>query len=82
MIKISKNIAVSESGFIFNPTTGDSFSCNGVAADVINLLKENQNIEQVKTRIIEKYDVQESEIDKDLQDLWLQLRDNNLLDSI
>ena len=80
MVKISKNIAVSESGFIFNPTTGDSFSCNAVAADVINLLKENLSLEQVKARIIEKYEVQESELDKDLQDLWLQLRDNNLLE--
>ncbi len=79
-MKISKNIAVSESGFIFNPTTGDSFSCNAVAADVINLLKENQTLEQVKTRIIEKYEVHASELDKDLQDLWLQLRDNNLLE--
>ncbi len=79
MVKISKNIAISESGFIFNPSTGDSFSCNDVAADVINLLKENRSIEQVKAQIIEKYNVQESELDKDLQDLWLQLRDNNLL---
>jgi diphthamide synthase (EF-2-diphthine--ammonia ligase) len=79
-MKISKNIAVSESGFIFNPTTGDSFSCNAVAADIINLLKENMTLEQVKSRIMLKYEVQESEIDKDLQDLWLQLRDNNLLE--
>jgi hypothetical protein len=45
------------------------------------LLKENQSIEQVKARIIEKYHVQEVELDKDLQDLWLQLRDNNLLEA-
>ena len=82
MVKIAKNIAVSESGFIFNPTTGDSFSCNAVAADVINLLKENLSIEQVKERVMDKYSVQEAELDKDLQDLWLQLRDHNLLDAL
>lgn len=78
-MKLSKNIAISESGFIFNPTTGDSFSCNSVAADIVNLLKEGLSKEEIKKKIVTKYDVDTAMFDKDLQDFNLQLRDNNLL---
>jgi len=78
-MKLSKNIAISESGFIFNPTTGDSFSCNSVAADIVNLLKEGLSKEEIKKKIVSKYDVDTGMFDKDLQDFNLQLRDNNLL---
>jgi DNA-directed RNA polymerase delta subunit len=79
VIKISRNIAISESGFIFNPATGDSFTCNEVAADIINLLKENLSLEDLIKRILEKYDIEETDLDRDLQDFWMQMRDHNLL---
>ncbi len=78
-MKLSKNIAISESGFIFNPTTGDSFSCNAVASDIVNFLKEGLPKDEIKKRIAAKYDVDLAMFDKDLQDFQLQLRDNNLL---
>jgi hypothetical protein len=78
-MKLSKNIAISESGFIFNPTTGDSFSCNSVAADIVNLLKEGLPKEEIKKKIVAKYDVDTTMFDRDLQDFNLQLRENNLL---
>jgi hypothetical protein len=37
---LRKNIATSESGFIFNPATGDSFSANPVAAEILLQLKQ------------------------------------------
>ncbi len=80
-MRLAKNIAVSETGFLFNPGSGDSFSCNPVAADVINLLKEGKSAAQISAQIISKYDVDEAEFEKDLQDFWMQLKENNLLNT-
>jgi len=78
-MRLAKNIAVSESGFLFNPSSGDSFSCNQVAADVINLLKEGRTSDQIKDAITLKYEVDASDFERDLQDFWMQMKDNNLL---
>jgi Coenzyme PQQ synthesis protein D (PqqD) len=78
-MRLAKNIAVSESGFLFNPSSGDSFSCNQVAADVINLLKEGKTSYQIKKAITLKYEVDTSDFERDLQDFWMQMKDNNLL---
>ncbi|MFM2358786.1 MAG: hypothetical protein RLY16_779, partial [Bacteroidota bacterium] len=38
-MQLKKNIATSDAGFIFNPSTGDSFSANPLAAEIILELK-------------------------------------------
>ena len=38
-MKINRNLAISENGFVFNPTTGDSFSVNEIGALIINEIK-------------------------------------------
>lgn len=78
-MKLNKNLAVSETGFIFNPSSGDSFSANPIGAEVLNMLKENKDIDFVKTAILEKYDVEASQLEKDIDDFLVLLRDNNLL---
>jgi hypothetical protein len=77
-MKINKNIAVSESGFIFNPSSGDSFSANQIGADIITLMKEEKKIPEIIKTISSKYDVEPSVFEKDLEDFISQLRDNNL----
>jgi hypothetical protein len=39
-MRIRKNIAISENGFIFNPLTGDSFSVNETGIFIIQKLKK------------------------------------------
>lgn len=77
-MRINKNIAISESGFIFNPTSGDSFSANQIGADIITLMKEDKKLPEIIKTISVKYDVEPSVFEKDLEDFVIQLRDNNL----
>ena len=77
---IKKNIATSESGFIFNPSTGDSFSANPMANEIIQSLKEGQSIQKIKSSIIDRYDVDVFQLEKDLDNFVLQLREANLLE--
>ena len=42
---IKSNIALSDNGFVFNPSTGDSFTLNNTGKEVLILIKEGKNIE-------------------------------------
>ena len=77
---LKKNIATSESGFIFNPTTGDSYSANPMAADILLKMKEGNSDETIKDFIKETYDVSSSQLEKDWDDFINQLRSANLLE--
>jgi hypothetical protein len=80
-MKIKKNIASSETGFLFNPGTGDSFTANPVATDILQLMKENKSDAEIQKQILEKYQVDKTQLSKDWDDFMIQLRDNNLLES-
>ena len=57
MNKLKKNIAISESGFIFNPTTGDSFSVNELGKIIIEALKAEKSYNELAEEVILEYDV-------------------------
>ena len=38
-MKLKRNIAVSESGFLFDPTSGESYSLNEQGLEILNLMK-------------------------------------------
>ena len=42
-MKINKDLAISENGFLFNPATGESFTANPMAFEIIRMLKEGQS---------------------------------------
>ncbi len=77
---LKKNIATSESGFIFNPTTGDSYSANPIAAEILLKIKEGFSEASIKDFIKETYDVTASQIEKDWDDFINQLKAANLLE--
>ena len=78
-MKISKNLAISDNGFIFNPTTGDSYSINAMGAYIIQLLKMGKTKKEIIHSIIKEYQTDESTADKDFMDFTMMLRSYNLL---
>jgi hypothetical protein len=79
-MKLKKNVATSEEGFIFNPSTGDSFSTNPIGKDILVLLKEDKSVKDIIEAICEKYDVEPAQFEKDLDDFKSQLSDYAILD--
>ena len=67
-MKIKPNIAVSDSGFIFHPNTGESFSMNPMGIQIFNLLHEGKSFEEIRTDIRDEYDVDNTTFEKDFQD--------------
>lgn len=76
---IKKNIATNEFGFVFNPATGDSFNSNPIAAEIIQLMKENHSLNEIKKILLEKYEVDKMILEKDMDDFVAMLKDYNLL---
>jgi hypothetical protein len=79
-MRFKKNIATSEAGFIFNPASGDSFSSNPIGSDILSQLKEDKSRQEIIEVIVDRYDVEKNQFDRDLEDFLSQLRDYNLLD--
>jgi len=79
-MKIKSNIATSENGFIFNPATGDSFSGNAMAAQLLLAMKNGKSEEDIKKDVLEKYDVSADQLERDWDDWIVQLKEANLLE--
>lgn len=67
-MKIKKNIALSDSGFIFNPSTGESYSVNPIGVDLLKMIKDGKSEEQIKKAILEQYQVDEATFERDYND--------------
>ena len=79
-MRIRKNIATSAEGFLFNPTTGDSFSTNTIGAEIINLLKQDKSSREITEEICVNYDVDKILFERDLEDFTLLLKENSILE--
>ena len=78
-MNLHKNIAISESGFIFNSATGDSFSANPLGAEIIDMLKIGKSKEEIKHHSLEKYDIDDDTFEKDFYDYINLLKQYQLL---
>jgi hypothetical protein len=79
-MQIKDNIALSENGFVFNPTTGDSFTMNNTGKEVLTLIKEGKNINQIADMMTEKYHIDRIILERYLDDFMNDLRANSLME--
>lgn len=68
MFKLKKNIAVSESGFLFDANTGDSYTLNKTGQIIIKLISEGKKPEEITREIVQDYDVEEHDLDHYMED--------------
>ncbi len=73
-MNIKHNLAISDSGFVFNPSTGDSFSVNPMGLEILRLLKENKPLQHIKQHLLNTYQTDADTIDKDLNDFVGQIK--------
>ena len=79
-MKLKSNIAVSESGFIFNPEIGTSFTTNSLGIAILKQLKEKTSPEEIKNSILKSYDIDAITCEKDLDDFLRIVKQFNLLE--
>ncbi len=79
-MRIKKNIATSENGFIFNPATGDSFSGNAMATFILAAMKAGEPEAHIRQTILDEFEVTPDQLNRDWEDWALQLKEANLLE--
>jgi len=78
-MKINKNIAVSETGFVFNPGSGESFTVNSSGTELLNLIIKGISYQEISLIFLEKYDTTQSTFDQDYHDFIDMLQQYNLV---
>ncbi len=79
-MKIKKNIAISDSGFIFNPDTGESFTANPIGLEILDMLKEGLDFEAVQKKLMDKYISDKDTVEKDYHDFINMLGEYNIIE--
>lgn len=79
-MKIRSNIAISESGFVFHPGTGDSFTLNATGLELIRLLREDKQRDEIVQYFTEKYDVDAHSFEKYFLDFTNALKQFQLME--
>ena len=79
-MKLKENIAISESGFIFNPEIGTSFTTNSLGVAILKQLKIKTSTDEIIESVIKNYEIDATTCEKDLDDFLRILTQFNLLD--
>jgi len=76
---IKSTVAISESGIIYNPNTGESFHTNEVGRLIVRLMKNGYGFDEIKNALMEEFDVDESACEVDIYDFISELKAHNLI---
>jgi len=78
-MKIRTNVAVSDSGFIFDPETGESFTLNSTGLLLFRYLKEGKSPDEIMKLVTAEYDIDPLSFEKYFQDFREMLKQFNLM---
>lgn len=73
------NLAISDSGYIFDPASGNSFTANETALFIINKLKSGKSSEDIAVALTDEYDVDSGAAEQDTITVIELLRSNNMI---
>jgi hypothetical protein len=74
-----KDLAMNDTGFAFDPTTGGSFTLNEVAIEIINSLKEQDDLQLISLKLTEIFEVDFEQAYQDVQEFVEQLKTYKLI---
>ncbi len=79
-MQIKRNIAVSETGFVFDPTSGESYSINREGQEIIAMMKEGNSLEQISEKMCREYEIDPASFEKYYYDFIGMLRQFRLVE--
>ena len=74
--EVLNRLAVSESGFIFDPASGHHFTVNETGLVVLRLLQKQQRLDQILSALRDAYAAEPREIERDVLEFVSALREN------
>jgi len=61
-------LALSESGFVFDPVSGQSFTVNETGIELLRLFQQVSDIQEIMKILLETYAAQPNELERDIND--------------
>lgn len=74
------DLALSDTGFAFDPFSGATFTVNATGLCVLQALKEGLGAEALRDRVRARFDARGADVGRDVDDFVAALRQHGLLD--
>ena len=75
-----RGLAISDSGFLFDPITGMTFTVNDTGRAILDLLKQGLVVEAIRDEIAQRFETTGGEdIDRDVREFLWMLREQGIL---
>ena len=78
-VKRLGDLALSETGLVFDPYTGSTFTVNGTGLCVLKAMREGLDDAAVRDRVKERFDARGADIARDVDDFIAALRQHGIL---
>ena len=75
---VLERLALSNSGFLFDPVSGHSFTLNETGRRILGILQRTRDLKELKGQLLAEYEVDESTLDRDLLEFLGSVRDQLL----
>lgn len=73
------DLALSDTGFVFDPYSGSTFTVNATGLAVLNALKEGLGRDGLAARVRERFDARGADVARDVDDFVAALRQYGIL---
>jgi len=70
-----ERLAVSESGFVFDPVSGHSFTVNETGLSILRVIQKDRRLDRLREVLLSEYDVDRTTLERDLLEYLGSLRD-------
>lgn len=75
------DLAISETGFAFDPHTGATFTVNATGLSVLQAMKEGLSMDAVAERLRGRFDARGADVGRDVDDFVALLRQHGIVDA-
>ncbi len=74
-----KDLAISESGFLFDPYSGTTFTVNNTGKFILQLLMEGKVIEEIESGLRKRFEIGDEDLRSDIYEFVNLLKENHFL---
>jgi hypothetical protein len=71
---VPESLAVSDSGFLFLASTGETFTLNAIGKEIFKQLQNGDDLPTIRSKILSEFDVEGTTLERDLDDFVTQLK--------
>lgn len=73
------HLAINDEGFVFDPSTGESFTVNSTGLAILKALKENKTSGEIAAELQAQFESPSEDIERDVIDFIAHLRTYRLI---